>query len=83
MVASEVKELANQTAKATEEIRTQIAGMQGATTAAVAAIRDIGVRIGEINTASTAGPRLRTRSERWPNWLPPARSGTSAFPRSA
>src|SRR5579883_375844 len=54
VVAAEVKELASQTAKATEEIRTQIAGMQGATTAAVAAIRDIAVRIGEINTASTA-----------------------------
>jgi methyl-accepting chemotaxis protein len=54
VVASEVKGLANQTAKATEDIRTQIASMQGATGAAVAAIRDIGVRIGEINTASTA-----------------------------
>jgi methyl-accepting chemotaxis protein len=54
VVASEVKELATQTAKATEDIRTQIASMQGATGAAVAAIRDIGVRIGEINTASTA-----------------------------
>jgi methyl-accepting chemotaxis protein len=54
VVASEVKELATQTAKATDDIRTQIASMQGATTAAVAAIRDIGVRIGAINTASTA-----------------------------
>jgi methyl-accepting chemotaxis protein len=54
VVAAEVKELANQTSKATEEIRAQIGNMQGATQAAVAAIRDIGVRIGEISTVSTA-----------------------------
>ena len=41
MVASEVKNLANQTAKATEEIASQIAVVQGATGQAVTAIQDI------------------------------------------
>ena len=42
MVASEVKNLASQTAKATDEIRSQIASMQEVTTSAVGAIRSIG-----------------------------------------
>ncbi|WP_027549664.1 methyl-accepting chemotaxis protein [Bradyrhizobium sp. Cp5.3] len=54
VVASEVKSLASQTAKATEEIRTQIASMQSVTTSAVGAIRDIGQTIGEINDVTTA-----------------------------
>ncbi|CAO3413050.1 methyl-accepting chemotaxis protein [Azospirillum doebereinerae] len=41
VVAQEVKNLANQTAKATEEIGTEIAAVQGATHAAVNAIRAI------------------------------------------
>lgn len=41
VVANEVKSLANQTAKATEEIAQQIAGMQAATSETVAAISDI------------------------------------------
>jgi len=41
VVAQEVKNLANQTAKATEEIGTEIAAVQGATHAAVSAIRAI------------------------------------------
>ena len=41
VVASEVKALANQTAKATDDIRAQITAMQGATGEAVAAIRGI------------------------------------------
>ncbi|AWK87686.1 methyl-accepting chemotaxis protein [Azospirillum thermophilum] len=41
VVAQEVKSLANQTAKATEEIGAEIAAVQGATHAAVAAIRAI------------------------------------------
>ena len=49
VVASEVKSLASQTAKATEEIRAQIASMQQVTTSAVGAIRSIGQTIGEIN----------------------------------
>jgi methyl-accepting chemotaxis protein len=47
-VASEVKQLASQTAKATEEIGTQIAGMQNATQDSVSAIKEIGGTIGRI-----------------------------------
>jgi methyl-accepting chemotaxis protein len=53
VVANEVKALASQTAKATEEISTQIASMQTATTDSVAAIKEIGgtiIRISEIAT---------------------------------
>jgi methyl-accepting chemotaxis protein len=54
VVASEVKSLASQTAKATDEIRFQIAGMQQVTTSAVGAIRNIGHTIGTINEVTTA-----------------------------
>jgi methyl-accepting chemotaxis protein len=53
VVASEVKSLASQTAKATDEIRAQIASMQDVTTSAVSAIRKIGQTIGEINDVTT------------------------------
>jgi methyl-accepting chemotaxis protein len=49
VVASEVKSLAVQTAKATEDIANHIMGVQGSTDAAVAAIRQIAERMGEIN----------------------------------
>jgi methyl-accepting chemotaxis protein len=48
VVAQEVKALASQTAKATEEIGNQIAGMQNATQDSVAAIKEIGTTIGRI-----------------------------------
>ncbi len=48
VVANEVKHLANQTAKATEDISTQIAEIQSVTAGAVTAIRDIGGTIGRI-----------------------------------
>jgi len=54
VVAQEVKALASQTAKATEEISTQIAGMQGATQEAVSSIdviRTTITRISEITAA--------------------------------
>jgi methyl-accepting chemotaxis protein len=54
VVASEVKSLASQTAKATDEIRAQIASMQAVTTSAVNAIRNIVQTIGEINDVTTA-----------------------------
>jgi methyl-accepting chemotaxis protein len=54
VVASEVKSLASQTARATEEIRGQIASMQNVTTTAVSAIRNIGQVIGEINDVTTS-----------------------------
>jgi methyl-accepting chemotaxis protein len=49
VVASEVKALAAQTAKATEDIGTQITGMQAATEESVAAINEIGATIGRIS----------------------------------
>jgi methyl-accepting chemotaxis protein len=49
VVASEVKQLASQTARATDEIGTQIAGMQAATQDSVAAIKEIGGTIGRIS----------------------------------
>jgi methyl-accepting chemotaxis protein len=57
VVASEVKNLATQTAKATEEIGQQIGGMQAATGEAVEAIRVIVRVIEEMNeiSASIAG----------------------------
>lgn len=50
IVAQEVKALAAQTAKATEEIDAQIQGMQAATTESVAAIKDVGATITQIST---------------------------------
>ncbi|MCR6631604.1 MAG: methyl-accepting chemotaxis protein [Magnetospirillum sp.] len=49
VVANEVKSLANQTAKATDEIAAQVAAIQGETTAAVTAIRGITGTIAEVN----------------------------------
>lgn len=49
VVAAEVKSLANQTAKATEDISGQIEEIQGATTGAAEAIRGIGGTIAQIN----------------------------------
>jgi methyl-accepting chemotaxis protein len=54
VVASEVKQLASQTAKATEEIGTQITGMQTATQDSVAAIKEIGGTIGRISEIASA-----------------------------
>jgi methyl-accepting chemotaxis protein len=54
VVASEVKGLASQTAKATEDISSQVAAMQGATSEAVAAIQGIGGTITTISEIATA-----------------------------
>ncbi|GIL40479.1 methyl-accepting chemotaxis protein [Roseiterribacter gracilis] len=54
VVASEVKALAGQTAKATEEIGAQIAAIQGATDNAVGAIKRIGGTIGQLSEISSA-----------------------------
>jgi len=53
VVASEVKTLATQTAKATEEIAAQIGNMQQATGSTVAAIDNIRGTIGEISQIAT------------------------------
>ncbi|WP_043743280.1 methyl-accepting chemotaxis protein [Paramagnetospirillum magneticum] len=54
VVAGEVKTLANQTAKATQEITTQIAAVQTETTRAVAAIRHIGETITRVDEATSS-----------------------------
>jgi methyl-accepting chemotaxis protein len=53
VVAQEVKALAAQTAKATDEIGTQIGAMQVATQDSVAAIKEIGGTIGRIASIAT------------------------------
>ncbi len=52
VVAAEVKELATQTARATEEISQQIGRIQGATGQAVSAIGGIAARIRDIDTVA-------------------------------
>jgi len=54
VVANEVKSLATQTAKATEEIATQIGDIQSATASTVAAIDHIDQSIGQISHVSDA-----------------------------
>ena len=54
VVASEVKALASQTAKATEEISTQVAGMQAATKSSVKIVGDIRATIDLISEISAA-----------------------------
>jgi methyl-accepting chemotaxis protein len=54
VVANEVKSLASQTAKATDEISAQVSAMQGATAEAVQAIEGIGRTIGAINEIASA-----------------------------
>ncbi len=54
VVAAEVKELANQTARATDEISGQIGRIQGSTGEAVAAIQGITGLIREINGVATS-----------------------------
>jgi methyl-accepting chemotaxis protein len=53
VVAAEVKSLASQTAKATDEISVQIAGMQSATRESVTAIKEIGSTIGQISSIAS------------------------------
>jgi methyl-accepting chemotaxis protein len=54
VVATEVKALANQTSKATEEIAAQITSVQQAAGGAARAIQEIGVTINTINSISTS-----------------------------
>jgi methyl-accepting chemotaxis protein len=68
VVASEVKSLASQTAKATEEISTQVAGIQSSTQQAVDAIGQIAMVMEEINQftsaiASTIEEQIATTGE--------------------
>ena len=54
VVATEVKTLANQTARATAEIAAQITAMQGATRHAVVALRSIGATVGRMSEIAVA-----------------------------
>jgi methyl-accepting chemotaxis protein len=64
VVAAEVKSLASQTAKATDEISSHITGMQGATQESVAAIKEIGGTIGQISgIASTIASAVEQQSQ--------------------
>ena len=54
VVASEVKSLANQTARATNDISQQVASIQGATGHAAEAIRAIGKTVGEVSEIASA-----------------------------
>jgi methyl-accepting chemotaxis protein len=54
VVAGEVKGLATQTARATEDISTQIAAIRRVSDESVAAIREIGEVIGQLNSVTTA-----------------------------
>ncbi len=54
VVAAEVKSLASQTAKATDEISSHISGMQNATQESVAAIKEIGKTIGQISEIASS-----------------------------
>jgi methyl-accepting chemotaxis protein len=54
VVAAEVKSLASQTAKATEDISNHIAGMQDATQESVAAIKEIGATIAQISNIASS-----------------------------
>jgi hypothetical protein len=54
VVAGEVKALATQTAKATDEIATQITAIRATTGEAVAAVRDVSTAIGAVNEVATA-----------------------------
>jgi methyl-accepting chemotaxis protein len=54
VVAGEVKDLAGETARATEDIRTRVSAIQADSAAAVSAIAEIGAVIDQINHTQTA-----------------------------
>ncbi|AGL14806.1 methyl-accepting chemotaxis protein [Actinoplanes sp. N902-109] len=54
VVAGEVKELAQETARATEDIRTRVGAIQADSSAAVSAIAEIGAVIDQINATQSA-----------------------------
>ena len=54
VVAQEVKSLAEQTAKATQEISQQVSGIQTSTDTAVASVKEVGAAMREIDEVTTA-----------------------------
>lgn len=82
VVASEVKSLANQTAKATEEISQQIGNIQGMTSETVSAIQDITRSVEEItettSSIATAISEQNTATAEISRSAQEASSGTNA-----
>jgi methyl-accepting chemotaxis protein len=54
VVAQEVKSLAEQTAKATQEIAQHVTGIQSSTSTAVASVKEVGVAMRQIDEVTTA-----------------------------
>jgi Methyl-accepting chemotaxis protein (MCP) signalling domain len=54
VVAQEVKSLAEQTAKATQEIGQHVTGIQASTSSAVASVKEVGVAMRQIDEVTTA-----------------------------
>jgi methyl-accepting chemotaxis protein len=54
VVAQEVKSLAEQTAKATQEIAQHVTGIQASTSSAVASVKEVGVAMRQIDEVTTA-----------------------------
>jgi methyl-accepting chemotaxis protein len=54
VVAQEVKSLAEQTAKATQEIAQHVTGIQSSTSSAVASVKEVGVAMRQIDEVTTA-----------------------------
>ncbi len=79
VVANEVKELAKETAKATEDISRKIEAIQGDTKAAVEAIASISEVINQVNGISnTIAPRWRSRTQHERDGAERERSGNSS-----
>jgi PAS domain S-box-containing protein len=86
VVANEVKELAKETAKATEDISNKIEAIQGDTTGAVESIKQISLVIGQINDisntiASAVEEQTATANEMSRN-VAEAAKGTSEIARN-
>ena len=78
VVANEVKSLATQTAKATEEISSQIGEIQGATTDAASAIKSIGETVEQINDIASS---ISAADSTWTT-VTPSGSGTVTGPET-
>ena len=83
VVANEVKELAQETAKATEDIARRVLAIQGDTTAAVAAIEEISTIVAQISDRQTTiARRWRSRPRRPTRCRARCRRPPPAPPRS-
>ena len=83
VVAAEVKELAGQTARATDQIGGQISAIQQATAQAVTAIRQIGQTIVSVNTITGGIAATVVSRRRRPARSPAMRRKRRAAPRTS